>query len=509
MDYTVGSVADLITGKQTPNKPKIATKLVKTKKPQPPSLKAVGPAKKEKKDKKKRSAVPPFESAMEVFDTYNGTKKKKKKEPGFVNRETKDHKVKKRANNDAKDSEEPAKKRNKQNLIHENNVKRRANDDAKDSEEPAKKRKKQNLINEDNDFPMQGKQEPPKKKSRIDIVDSDDDETESLVKLSHNQQNAERRIKNKKSEPNPDNEARTIFVGNVPMKAEKKQIKKLFKKYGPIESLRFRGIPVPDPKMPKKVAAIKKEFHPNRSSLYCYISGARYEGCDLAHSHQASGWAQSQLDSLEEIQLLKLLTKHDIILGLRPSGARYEGCDLAHSHQASGWAQSQLDSLEEIQLLKLLDSATAAEAANGTLFLNHHLRVEKCDKKAKPDESKAIFIGNLSFDAEEEELWKLFEPCGVISSVRVVRDSRTGMGKGFAYVNFEDSDAVQLALEMENVKLKDRVLRISLSNLNGAKKKQKNASKPLRQKQFKKKNTFNKSVWEKKKVARKFAPHTE
>nr|CAH7714461.1 unnamed protein product [Callosobruchus chinensis] len=407
MDYTVGSVADLITGQRTPNKQKIATKLVKMEKPEPQSANAVVPIKKEKKDKKKRSALPPFGSAMKTFEGFNsedGKKRKKKKEHGFVHGDQ----------------------------IPKLSLKKKANNNANDNKEPPKKKKKKNLNNEnENDAPRQIKQHS--KKHVSDFVDSDNDADviESPKKLSHNKQNAERRIKKIKSEPNPEYAVRTVFVGNVPLNAEKKRIKMLFKKYGEIESLRFRGIPVPDLKMPKKVAAIKKEFHPNRSSLYCYIRFVDEE------------------------------------------------------------------------------SAKKAEAANGILFQNHHLRVETCDKKAKPDESKAVFIGNLSFDAEEEELWKLFEPCGVISSVRIVRDPQTSMGKGFAYVNFEDSDAVQLALEMENVKLRDRILRISLSNLSGAKKKQKNVSKPLKNKQFKKKNTFNKSDVEKKKIARKIAPHSE
>lgn len=74
-------------------------------------------------------------------------------------------------------------------------------------------------------------------------------------------------------------------------------------------------------------------------------------------------------------------------------------------------------------------------------------------------------------DAEDEELWNLFKPCGSISHVRIVRDGRTGMAKGFGYVNFKDSDSVQLALEMEKVVLKDRELRISLCEANRAKKK--------------------------------------
>jgi len=33
-----------------------------------------------------------------------------------------------------------------------------------------------------------------------------------------------------------------------------------------------------------------------------------------------------------------------------------------------------------------------------------------------------------------------------IESVRLVRDSATGMGKGFGYINFESADSVETAL---------------------------------------------------------------
>lgn len=101
------------------------------------------------------------------------------------------------------------------------------------------------------------------------------------------------------------------------------------------------------------------------------------------------------------------------------------------------------------------------------LFLVHIFVIKKAN---------VIILTSLFqiIDAVEDELWKLFETCGPISYVRIVRDSHTGMGKGFGYVNFVDSDAVQLALEMENVKLNDRELRISLCNLNSARKNKKN-----------------------------------
>lgn len=59
-------------------------------------------------------------------------------------------------------------------------------------------------------------------------------------------------------------------------------------------------------------------------------------------------------------------------------------------------------------------------------------------------------------DIEEDELWQAFECCGKIKSVRVVRDPVQGIGKGFGYVNFENSDSVELALENDNFTIKNR-----------------------------------------------------
>lgn len=48
----------------------------------------------------------------------------------------------------------------------------------------------------------------------------------------------------------------------------------------------------------------------------------------------------------------------------------------------------------------------------------------------------------------------------------MVRDSKTGIGKGFGYVNFESSDSVELAMQMEKFVLKGRELRVSICKAN-------------------------------------------
>lgn len=48
-----------------------------------------------------------------------------------------------------------------------------------------------------------------------------------------------------------------------------------------------------------------------------------------------------------------------------------------------------------------------------------------------------IFMGCLSVDLKELALRKHFEPCGTVEAVRLVRDAKSGLGKGFGYVLFE------------------------------------------------------------------------
>lgn len=108
--------------------------------------------------------------------------------------------------------------------------------------------------------------------------------------------------------------------------------------------------------------------------------------------------------------------------------------------------------------------AAARESArrlNGTVVLDRHLRVDEVSHPAKIDHRRCVFVGNLGFvddesqikaaeDADsgrkstrkrpagdvEEGLWRQFMLAGKVESVRVVRDAKTRVGKGFAYVQF-------------------------------------------------------------------------
>lgn len=64
---------------------------------------------------------------------------------------------------------------------------------------------------------------------------------------------------------------RTIFVGNLPLKLKKKTLIKEFIKFGEIDSVRIRSVPIIDTKIPRKGAILQKQINDNADSVHAYI----------------------------------------------------------------------------------------------------------------------------------------------------------------------------------------------------------------------------------------------
>lgn len=180
--------------------------------------------------------------------------------------------------------------------------------------------------------------------------------------------------------------SRTLFVGNVPFsKKTKKEIKNIFDKYGPIDTVRIRTIAVKDPSTTQRLAAIKHELHPDRSTVNVYV--------------------------------------------------KYRNAS----------------------------SVDQALVANNTKMGENYLRVSRANQTgAIHDPKMSIFVGNLPFSIEDDILRAIFVKCGAIHGVRIIRDKKTNIGKGFGYVNFESKDGVELALTLNesDLTIKNRILRV-------------------------------------------------
>ena len=78
--------------------------------------------------------------------------------------------------------------------------------------------------------------------------------------------------------------------------------------------------------------------------------------------------------------------------------------------------------------------------------------------------SANLFIGNLSWNVDEEWLTREFEEYGEIKGVRIITDRDSGRSKGFGYVEFTDvSNAIKALEEKTGSELDGRNIRIDFS----------------------------------------------
>ena len=77
---------------------------------------------------------------------------------------------------------------------------------------------------------------------------------------------------------------------------------------------------------------------------------------------------------------------------------------------------------------------------------------------------KTVFIGNIAFDATEEDLRALFGSVGPVSNLRVVTDRDTGKRKGFGFVEYADVEtALSAVRNLNEYDLCGRALRVNLA----------------------------------------------
>jgi RNA recognition motif-containing protein len=73
-----------------------------------------------------------------------------------------------------------------------------------------------------------------------------------------------------------------------------------------------------------------------------------------------------------------------------------------------------------------------------------------------------IYVSNLAFNVQDEELKTLFTPFGIVNSARVINDRETGRSRGFGFVEMEDDNSAQEAIQKLNQSTQDgRAMNVS------------------------------------------------
>ena len=75
-----------------------------------------------------------------------------------------------------------------------------------------------------------------------------------------------------------------------------------------------------------------------------------------------------------------------------------------------------------------------------------------------------IYVGNLPYSANEEDVTGLFAAYGPVERVKIITDRETGRSKGFAFVTLGDQSQLNAAIEALNgYDYQGRALRVNAS----------------------------------------------
>lgn len=68
-----------------------------------------------------------------------------------------------------------------------------------------------------------------------------------------------------------------------------------------------------------------------------------------------------------------------------------------------------------------------------------------------------IYVGNLDFKVSEEDLQKVFEEYGTVSSAKIIVDKFSGRSKGFGFIEMDNkSEAMEAIKELNGSVLETR-----------------------------------------------------
>jgi RNA recognition motif-containing protein len=72
-----------------------------------------------------------------------------------------------------------------------------------------------------------------------------------------------------------------------------------------------------------------------------------------------------------------------------------------------------------------------------------------------------IYVSNLGFNVQDEDLKDFFAPYGEITSAKVITDRETGRSRGFGFVEMPDDAAAKKAIaELDQAMVEGRAIKV-------------------------------------------------
>jgi RNA recognition motif-containing protein len=100
-----------------------------------------------------------------------------------------------------------------------------------------------------------------------------------------------------------------------------------------------------------------------------------------------------------------------------------------------------------------------------------------------------IYVSNLSFNVQDEDLREFFAPYGEVTSAKVIMDRITNQSRGFGFIEMPDESASKKAIaELDGATVENRTIKV-----NEARPKEERPARQDNERSFNNANSYNKN----------------
>uniref|UniRef100_A0A2K5EH31 RNA binding motif protein 28 n=1 Tax=Aotus nancymaae TaxID=37293 RepID=A0A2K5EH31_AOTNA len=267
----------------------------------------------------------------------------------------------------------------------------------------------------------------------------------------------------------------TLFVGRLPPSARSEQLEELFSQVGPVKQCfvvteKGRTVAVDWAvakdiyKDTQSISALGEEKSRESKHQESVKKNGREEE-DMEEEENDDDDDDDDDDEDEEEENIESKVTKPVQIQKRAI-KRTASAESSEDHSEEDSDLEESNSIDDGEELAQSDSSTEEQEDKAVQVSNKKKRKLPSDV----NEGKTVFIRNLSFDSDEEELGELLQQFGDLKYVRIVLHPDTEHSKGCAFAQFMTQEAAQkclLAASPENeaggLKLGGRQLKVDLA----------------------------------------------
>jgi len=261
-----------------------------------------------------------------------------------------------------------------------------------------------------------------------------------------------------------------LFVGNLPWELEDRALHELFKSYNPSHS---RVARFPDTGKSKGFGFVRFSDAKSAEAALKGLNGKEFHGRDISVAFKGpkgqNGPKRQNVSNAHKLFVGNLPWTLDV-LELKEKFAEFGDVKSANILKNPETGVSRgfgfVTMLNEEQALHVIAQLDGTEMGERLISVSEAGKGKKAPRMHRAEISKhsKLYVGNISWDLDLEDLKGLFSEFGDVVTARIITDHESGRSRGFGFVTMSNDEQAQAVVsEFDQSDVAGRILSVSIA----------------------------------------------